>query len=68
MEQIQNSLLHGYSVRACGTRREGGVEIEIETGIEFKMIPIDLDYANLVIALEVDLAEVIFIQEVVNDH
>ena len=40
-----------------------GFEIEIESGIKFQMIPIDLDYAHLVIALEVNLAEVIFIDE-----
>jgi len=53
---------------ARGPGWEGGVEVEIELGIKDQIILHDVGHMDLVIAFGVDLAEVIFVQEVIADH
>ena len=58
-------LLHGDSVRSGGVI-ERRVEVELETGIKRERVGCHLNHMDLVIALEVDLAEVILVEEVVS--
>ena len=51
-------LLHYNPVRACRSRRECCVEVDIESRIQREMILEDIDHVNVVVPLEVDLAEV----------
>ena len=58
-------LLHGDSVRSGGVIKRR-VEVELETGIKRERVGCHLNHMDLVIALEVDLAEVILVEEVVS--
>src|SRR5690242_7710808 len=60
-------LLHRDSVRPRRPRRKGRVEIHVEAWIERKTILEDLDDVDVMIPFEMNLAEVVFVQEVVTD-
>lgn len=55
-----------YAVWARRSCRKRGVEIEIEAFVQLQFVFEHFDYMHFVIPLEMDLAEVIFIQEVVS--
>src|SRR3954469_19383549 len=61
-------LLHGNPVRPRRSRGECGVEVHIKPRIQFQMIFEYFDRVNVVIALEMNLSEVVFVEEVVTDH
>ena len=48
---------------AGGARRKCRVEIQFETSIEHELVLVNLDDVHLVVALEVDFAEVVFIEK-----
>src|SRR5215813_351103 len=61
------SLLDRDPVRASRPGRKGSVEVEIEPRIEHKVVVCNPGHVNLMVAFSVDLAEVVFVQEVVAD-
>src|ERR1700757_903558 len=60
--------LHRKAVRARRPSGEGGVEIELESAIFCERVVRHLDHPDAVIALEVDDAGVVLIQEIVGDY
>ena len=65
--RLGGKLLHRYSVRPGGPGGEGRVEIEVEARIQFQVVFVDFDHVHLVIALKVDFAEIVLVQEIVGD-
>jgi len=51
--------------RACRKQR---VEVEVESPIQFEAVLVHPDDMHLMIALEVNLPEIIFVEEIVDKH
>ena len=62
------TLFDRNSVRAHGPGRERAIEVEVEVGIENQIILGHLGDMNIVVAFGVDLAEVVFVEEVIANN
>ena len=54
-------------MRSCRPCAESRVEVQAEARIEFEAIALHLQHVDLVVAVEVDLPEVVLVQEVIGD-
>ena len=61
-------LLHCNPMRARRPGRERVIEIHIEAFVQFQMIFVHIDHMHMMIAFQVNFAEVVFIQKVVDDN
>jgi len=59
--------LHRHSVRPRRSGCERVVEVDVEAAVELQAMLEHLDHAHVVIAFEMDLAEVVLVEEVIAD-
>ncbi len=51
----------------CPKSWKGGVEVKLEARVKAKLILLELQGVDLVVAVEMDFAKVVFVQEIVGD-
>src|SRR6185369_5049670 len=62
---LENPLLHRNPVRTCRSSGESIVEVDVETRVQFQVVLVHAYDVNVVIALKMNFAEVVFVKEVV---
>src|SRR5262249_30924867 len=65
---MPKTLFHSNAMGPCGARGEGSIEVQLEVGIFQQRIVCDLQYPHFVIALSVNLARSVFIEEIVRNN